>query len=165
MSTSSWAVYEMNNQKVEVKLGEIEHGWLEISFLFGSQEIHIDASDVPIDPIAELISLCAFLLSDTRGEHAAKFSLEPDYCVLTATKHATGDYADFRFRNCHGKFKKNAISCDVVALQIWRAVQAAKPRLIASAKADQWSWEFPETEMQSVIPKIQLAKERSKRQF
>lgn len=162
MSTSSWSVHQMNNQKVEVNLGEIEHGWLEISFLFGSQEIKIDASDVPIDPIAELVSLCAFLLSDERGEHAAKFSLEPDYCVLTATKHASGDYADFRFRSCLGKFKENAISCDVVALQIWRAVQAAKPRLIASAKADQWSWEFPETEMQSIILGIQLAEERSK---
>ena len=155
----------MNHQKVKVRLGDIEHGWLEISFHFGSREIHIDASDVPIDPIAGLVSLCAFLLSDERGEHAAKFSLEPDYCVLTATKHATGDYADFRFRNCPGIFKENAISCDVVALQIWRAVWAAKPRLIASAEADQWSWGFPETEMQSVLPKIQLAKERSKRQF
>ncbi len=64
--------------KFKLKFGAVKHGWFPITFTTNETEIYIDASDVPIDPVLELIKAVegAFLY---QTESEAWFSLEPYY--------------------------------------------------------------------------------------
>jgi hypothetical protein len=66
------------SSKIKLKFGVVEHGWFPITLVTSDGEFIIDASDIPIDPILEIIKAvegaCVY---NSRSE--AWFSLEPYY--------------------------------------------------------------------------------------
>lgn len=60
------------------KFGEIMHGWFPITLVTKDQELVIDASDIPIDPVLQIIkAIEEVYLYQTVSE--VWFSLEPNY--------------------------------------------------------------------------------------
>lgn len=63
---------------IKLKFGPIEHGWVNIILSASGRELKIDASDVPIDPITELIKAvegaCLY-----KSSSEAWLSIEPNY--------------------------------------------------------------------------------------
>jgi hypothetical protein len=46
----------MTKEKLKIEFGQPEHGWLPVDMRHGDFELNFEASDVPINPIDQLIS-------------------------------------------------------------------------------------------------------------
>jgi hypothetical protein len=46
----------MKKENLNIEFGQPEHGWLPVSLRHGDFELEFEASDVPINPIDQLIS-------------------------------------------------------------------------------------------------------------
>jgi hypothetical protein len=46
----------MTKEKLKIEFGQPEHGWLPVDFKHGEFELHFEASDVPVNPMDQLIS-------------------------------------------------------------------------------------------------------------
>jgi len=67
----------MKNKKLTLEFGVPEHGWLPIKIAFNDFSLEFEASDVPANPIDQLISS---LISVTKGLKAEVWwHLEPAY--------------------------------------------------------------------------------------
>jgi hypothetical protein len=63
---------------LKLKFGDIAHGWLPFALSTNDGEFVIDASDIPIDPVLQIIKaveeVCLY-----QAVSEAWFSLEPNY--------------------------------------------------------------------------------------
>ena len=148
----------MADDTLNVRFGTLSHGWLRITFSLSGADILVDASDVPVDPIGQLVSLSRFLLSSALGSRDAEFSLEPEYAILTATKSDDPSAADFRLVQYGQKQSQAGLSRLTTATQIWRAVRGIEPKTLAAINDEQWSWDFPTTQMEMLASEIEAAK-------
>ncbi len=66
------------SNRLRIKFGDTHHGWIPISVSVGDQTVEIEASDIPRDPISELIDAIenCFLHN---SESEAWLHLEPHY--------------------------------------------------------------------------------------
>jgi hypothetical protein len=62
--------------ELSVTFGKPKHGWLPITLRIGGQQINFDASDVPINPIDELLRVLLGVLQDNEG--TVWWHLEPE---------------------------------------------------------------------------------------
>ncbi len=147
----------MADKTLNIRFGVISHGWLPITFCIFGDDALVEASDVPADPIAQLVSLSRFLLSPDHGSRDAEFHLEPEYCVLTATETNDPAVADLRLIQ-PGRNLSASLPCLETATQIWRAICGIESALLAAINSEQWSWEFPVTQMQMLASEIETAK-------
>jgi hypothetical protein len=46
----------LTDEKLLIKLGQPEHGWLPVELTYGEFELQFTASDIPVNPIDQLIS-------------------------------------------------------------------------------------------------------------
>ena len=63
---------------LKISIGNLEHGWFPITVTTESDELLIDASDVPIDPIIQLVEATEKCLFNN-FESEAWMHLEPNY--------------------------------------------------------------------------------------
>ena len=148
----------MADDTLNVRFGVLSHGWLPITFSLSGADILVDASDVPVDPIGQLVSLSRFLLSADLGSRDAEFSLEPEYAILTATKSNDPSAADFRLVQYRQKQTETGLSRLATATQIWRAIRGVESQTLAAIDDEQWSWDFPTTQMEMLASEIETAK-------
>ncbi|TWT81678.1 hypothetical protein CA13_31310 [Planctomycetes bacterium CA13] len=141
---------------LNVRFGTISHGWLPITFGIADSDALVVASDVPADPIAPLVSLARFLLSAELGSRDVEFHLEPEYCTLTVTKTANSDI-DVRLVQPGCDISQSGLSCVATATQIWRALRAVDSAVRAAIADNQWSWDFPTTQMDMLASEIETA--------
>jgi len=97
-----------------------EHGWLPVTMQFNGEELELDVSDVPVNPICELIS--ALLdISESRSKKITWF-LEPVECELTFT--VTGDFTTLELSlNDKSLDYSIEIETNVMLLTFWRALR------------------------------------------
>jgi hypothetical protein len=148
----------MADDTLNLRFGKIEHGWLPITLCLSGDDVTIDASDVPADPIAPLVSLARFLLSTERGSREIEFHLEPAYCVVTATKHVDDGTVDFRLVDPSHNLTSQTLSCAAVAAQIWRGIRRIETVIQTALLDKQWSLDFPSTQMQLLATEIETAR-------
>jgi len=146
----------MANDTLNVRFGNISHGWLPITFGITDTSTLVDASDVPADPIAPLVSLGRFLLSAELGSRNVEFHLEPEYCTLTATKTANNGF-DVRLVQPGCDISQSGLSPIATATQIWRALRDLESAVRNAIDDDQWSWDFPSTQMDMLASEIEAA--------
>ena len=144
----------MSNDTLNVRFGDISHGWLPITFGIAGSDTLVDASDVPFDPIAPLVSLGRFLLSPELGSRNVEFHLEPEYCTLTATKTANG-CIDVRLTQPGCNLSHSGLSRVATATQIWRALRGIESAVDTAIADKQWSWDFPSTQMDILASEIE----------
>jgi len=114
------------------------------------------ASDVPADPIAPLVSLGRFLLSSELGSRNVEFHLEPEYCTLTAIKTANSGL-DVRLVQPGCKLSQSGLSPIATSTEIWRALRGIESAVLAAIDDNQWSWDFPSTQMDILASEIETA--------
>jgi hypothetical protein len=146
----------MANDTLNVRFGGISHGWLPITFGIADTDTLVDASDVPSDPIAPLVSLGRFLLSAELGSRAIEFHLEPEYCTLTATK-TDGNGIAIRLVQPDCDIAQSGLSRVATATQIWRALRGVESAVRSAIADDQWSWDFPSSQMDMLASEIETA--------
>ena len=146
----------MANDTLNVRFGDISHGWLPITFGIAGSDTLVDASDVPADPIAPLVSLGRFLLSPELGSRDVEFHLEPEYCTLTATKTAD-DQIDVCLTQSGSNLSQSGLSRVATATQIWRALRGIESSVRSAINDNQWSWDFPSTQMDMLASEIDTA--------
>ncbi|MEM7312615.1 MAG: hypothetical protein AAF497_05635, partial [Planctomycetota bacterium] len=103
-------------------------------------------------------SLSRFLLSSEPGSRDAEFSLEPEYAILTATKSDDSATADFRLVQYGQEQSQTGLSRLATATQIWRAIREIESKILAAIDDEQWSWDFPATQMGMLATEIETAK-------
>ena len=145
----------MANDTLNVRFGDISHGWLPITFGIAGSDTLVEASDVPSDPIAPLVSLGRFLLSPELGSRDVEFHLEPEYCTLTVTK--TDDFIDVRLTQPGCNLSHSGMSRVATATQIWRALRGIESAVHTAIAHKQWSWDFPSAQMEMLASKIETA--------
>ena len=65
----------MDDEKLKVEFGQPEHGWLPVDIQIGNFQLKFETSDVPINPIEQLISAIREI---TKGNNAEVWwHLEP----------------------------------------------------------------------------------------
>ncbi|MEO9591269.1 hypothetical protein [Rhodopirellula bahusiensis] len=146
----------MADDTLNVRFGDISHGWLPITFGIAGTDTLVDASDVPADPIAPLVSLARFLLSAELGSRSVEFHLEPEYATLTATKTA-GSCFDVRLVQPGCNISRSSLSRVATSTQIWRALRGVESAVCAAIDDNQWSWAFPATQMGMLASEIETA--------
>ena len=144
------------NDNLNVRFGEIFHGWLPITFGIADTNTLVDASDVPTDPIATLVSLSRFLVSVELGSQAFEFHLEPEYCMLTATK-AEDNETVIRLEQPGCDFAQFGLLRVATATQIWHAVRRIESAVRSAVASDHWSWDFPSAQVDMLATEIQFA--------
>ena len=146
----------MANDTLNVRFGDTSHGWLPITFGIAGTDALVDASDVPADPIAPLVSLGRFLLSAELGSRDVEFHLEPEHCTLTATKTADNGFA-VRLVQPGCDISRSGLRRVATAKQIWRALRGIESAVRAAIDDDQWSWDFPSVQMDMLASEIETA--------
>lgn len=154
-------IYELYPHKdalgtLNVRFGEIEHGWLPITISGPEFDFVIDAADMPIDPINSFIELADFLISLEGDEHISEFYLEPESCLIIAKKHEYFDTADFKVSCQKVKFSVNGLSCFLAAKQLHNAIRQIEPQVNKALINEQWSWEFPSEALDSLSNQIKI---------
>ena len=147
----------MADDTLNVRFGDVSRGWLPVTFSLAGTDVAIDASDVPTDPIVEVVSLARFLLSSEAGSRSIEFHLEPEHCVVTATK-TEPDVTDIRVVQPGCDVLASQLSRVKVATQIWRALRGVESALRSATENGEWSWEFPSTQMEMLTREIDRAK-------
>ncbi len=150
----------MPSDHLSLGFGEISHGWLPITVRLAGNDVLIDASDVPADPIVQLVSLARFLLSPIRGSRKAEFHLEPAYCVLTATKRDDVSLVDIQLVDPSRDVTAFGLSCFATATQIWRALRCKEAEIVGAINCGEWSWDFPSTQMALLSEDIETRKQQ-----
>lgn len=148
----------MADDTLNVRFGVISHGWLPITFCVSDEDTVFNASDVPADPISWLVSLSRFLISADLGSRDIEFHLEPEYCVLTATKSNDPTTASFRLVQPGCKLSVTGLSSLATATQIWRALSSIQSDVQSAFNHEQWSWEFPSRQMDLLSSEIETAR-------
>ena len=146
----------MANDTLNVRFGDISHGWLPITFGIAGTDALVDASDVPADPIAPLVSLGRFLLSSELGSRNVEFHLEPEYCTLTANKTANSGL-DVRLVQPGCNISQSGLSPIATTIEIWRGLRGIESAVLAAIDDNQWSWDFPSTQMDILASEIETA--------
>jgi len=77
--------------KISFKLGVPEAGWLPVHLVTDAFEINVDASDVPKDPLEELISSIILLCSNVNEPPDVMWHLEP-FCYYFRFKKVNSTY-------------------------------------------------------------------------
>jgi hypothetical protein len=68
----------MMTEKLRIDFGIVEHGWYPINVYGGDVHLVIDASDVPIDPLEQLVEAVVKCFVDNQASEAW-MHLEPNY--------------------------------------------------------------------------------------
>lgn len=58
----------MDTEKLKVEFGQPEHGWLHVDMQLGNFKLKFEASDVPINPIDQLISAIREITKGSKAE-------------------------------------------------------------------------------------------------
>jgi hypothetical protein len=87
-ANNGWWQLKETMQLISVRHSPPKHGWLTLSLCLGSQDFVIDASDVPNNPVQDLISA---LEEASAGRAAAMWwNLEPDGYFMRFNPMADG---------------------------------------------------------------------------
>ncbi|UOQ54948.1 hypothetical protein [Hymenobacter cellulosivorans] len=68
--------------KIEIAFGIPEHGWLPITFHWQDFHLAIDASDVPVDPVQQLVTMLIQLNKGIQRPDEILWNLEPECYYL-----------------------------------------------------------------------------------
>jgi hypothetical protein len=125
-----------------------EHGWLPVTLQFNDEELELDVSDVPVDPVCELIS--ALLdISESRSKKITWF-LEPVECELEFT--VTGDFTklEVSLNENNSKSLEHSIEIETnhMLLTFWRALRKFETFDIKN------HWEVPIEYIEKLTSKI-----------
>ena len=96
------------------------HGWLPVTMQFNGKELELDVSDVPVEPIGELVS--ALLdISESRSKKITWF-LEPVECDLAFV--VIGDFTTLEVSlNDKSLVYSIEMETNVMLLTLWRALR------------------------------------------
>ena len=126
--------------KFKVRFGKVEHGWFPITFSTTEVDFVIDASDVPIDPIMEIIKAVEGACIN-RSQSEAWFSLEPHYyqmvlepknenitlSVYYVDEHGVQIKHNSRTQRKNKEFEYSGNANDVL-VQFWRGLKELASR-------------------------------------
>lgn len=124
-----------------VKFGDVNHGWYPIKISSEIGDFIIDASDVPIDPIAELIKAvegaCIY-----KSTSEAWFSLEPHYYKMVLEPLTEFTRISIYYVDEHGVSVKHnskvqretkeyevSVKTEILLKSFWRGVKELSSRV------------------------------------
>ena len=132
--------------KLKLKFGIVEHGWFPITLGTSDGEFVIDASDVPTDPVMEIIKAVeGACLHNSQSE--AWFSLEPYYYQMVLEPIEENIKINVFYVDEHGvKIKNNSLSqrntkefeyvgnTNEILVQFWRGLKELSSRELGYLK-------------------------------
>lgn len=151
----------MCNRTFHFKVTEVDAGWASLLLVFDGKEVHLDVSDVPVDPFEALIaSLYNLLVREHAAEHV-DFYVEPGYVRLTLVMQQTtlavrlGDSRSEKTRNCQTEGPKL-----VIVQELMSAIMEF--RQLTTPYCDQiWSWGFPSNSFDKLQSIVDLMKQQN----
>jgi len=146
--------------KLEVRLGEPEHGWIRLTIRTGDAEFEDHVSNVPSNSLEDLVRALANL-ADGDASVSVSWMLEPARCDLEFQR--TGDTVRLdvvlhrgaatiasrseRLFSVSGTFAE-------MCLPFWRALRALRGRVSPEELRRRWGHEFPERELDQLTTRI-----------
>ncbi|WNJ18253.1 hypothetical protein [Pontibacter sp. G13] len=76
----------MNQSPLKVSFAIPEHGWLMVNIETADSTLEFESSDIPNNPLIDLLSAINILLQSKKGEQKTNWSLEPDNYYLTLSR-------------------------------------------------------------------------------
>lgn len=121
----------MLSMPIKMRYQPPRHGWLTVALTVGEQTVQIDASDVPNNPVADLLD--ALDLASNGVASTVWWNLEPDGYSMYFTPD--GNQVDFRLDFAPGSQRERARtvahtsgSSAHVLLPFWRFVRSFQSR-------------------------------------
>ena len=145
----------MRADRLQVKFGVPEHGWLPVTVIAPGFELELDASDVPVNSVELLVSALILTLEGVESE--VPWFLEPDsYLFSFRPKDAEFsfriEYKDYRRPIAKPKYEVDG-NFTTIILPFYRAIKS-----FASYHYAEPHW--PELDLRSINKLSELVRKR-----
>jgi len=115
----------MKKEKLKIELGVPEHGWLPINLAFGSFDLQFESSDVPANPIDQLVISLRSVIKGIKTE--VRWHLEPKGYYFEFEKISNEYYLNISFTNSDDSERKKIFqingNSESLILPIYRAIK------------------------------------------
>jgi hypothetical protein len=146
----------MKDEKLSIEFGTPEHGWLPVKITFIHFKLEFEASDVPANPVDQLISSLRSVIKGIKGE--VWWHLEPEGYYFEFEKFGndytlTTSFAKSEKSDRKIEFKVNG-SYESLILPIYRAIKK-----LADQKHNPQNWPaIDKTELDKLTELVKEAK-------
>ncbi|WP_101447498.1 hypothetical protein [Pontibacter ramchanderi] len=145
----------MKNDKLKIELGTPEHGWLPVKIAFNDFRLEFEASDVPANPIDQLISSLRSVIKGMKAD--VWWHLEPEGYYFELEKLSDEYTLSISFAKSESSKRELVLkvngSYESLILPVYRAIKK-----FADHKHDTHDW--PPTDNTALERLVELVKGR-----